>query len=138
MTIEVSLHSPLAEAINAAIQPKLLEVGWGTGGQDDAALAEYIVLMLVNGKTQDEIASDISGEILGLPNDPVAKEFSAWLFGEIESLNSQINGARQPAPVSDAMQISGPDGDVSQASAGVISAYVIHPLSPWLSSHSLL
>ncbi|PKS06365.1 hypothetical protein jhhlp_007113 [Lomentospora prolificans] len=122
MTVEVSLNTPLADAINMAIQPKLLEVGWGTGGADDAALAEYIVLMLVNGKTQDEIASEISGELLNLgPDDPVVKDFAGWLFREIDSLNAQINGVSQSG-ADDAMQISNPDGDASRSGDSVISA----------------
>ncbi|CAI4216199.1 unnamed protein product [Parascedosporium putredinis] len=105
--------------------PKLLEVGWGSGGPDDAALAEYIVLMLVNGKTQDEIASEISGELLSLgPDDPVVKEFAGWLFREIDTLNAQLNGAPQQAHDNsgDAMQISNPDGDASRSGAGAIGA----------------
>ncbi|KAF4962530.1 hypothetical protein FSARC_9397 [Fusarium sarcochroum] len=93
MPVEVSLNTPLAEALNAAIQPKLVEVGWGTGGADDSALAEYIILMLVNGKTQDQIAAELSGDLLNLgPDDPSTRDFSQWLFEQIDSLNAQING----------------------------------------------
>ncbi|KAI5463041.1 hypothetical protein BGZ63DRAFT_380365 [Mariannaea sp. PMI_226] len=93
MAVEVNLDTPLAEAITAAIQPKLLEVGWGTGGADDSALAEYIVLMIVNGKTQEQIASELSGDLLGLgPDDPSTLEFSKWLFEQIDALNTQLNG----------------------------------------------
>ncbi|SPN96956.1 related to nuclear poly(A)-binding protein [Cephalotrichum gorgonifer] len=110
MPVEVIPDTPLADAITTALQPKLVEVGWSTGGQDDAALAEYIVLMLVNGKSQDEIASDISGELLNLePDDPAAKDFASWLFTEVDALNAQLNGAAPPqqsAP--DSMEISYP------------------------------
>ncbi|KAM5356251.1 hypothetical protein ACJ41O_002897 [Fusarium nematophilum] len=93
MPVEVSLNTPLAEALNAAIQPKLVEVGWGTGGADDSALAEYIILMLVNGKTQDQIAAELSGDLLNLgPDDPSTRDFSQWLFDQIDALNSQVNG----------------------------------------------
>ncbi|KFA76353.1 hypothetical protein S40288_07125 [Stachybotrys chartarum IBT 40288] len=101
MAVEISLNTPLAEALNAAIQPKLVEVGWGTGGADDSALAEYIVLMLVNGKTQEEISSELAGDFLTLPpDDPTVRDFSGWLFEQIEYLNAQLNGA--PAPAIDA------------------------------------
>lgn len=87
------MNTPLADALNTAIQPKLVEVGWGTGGAEDSALSEYIILMLVNGKTQDQIAAELAGELLGLgPDDPSARDFAKWLFHEIESLDSQLNG----------------------------------------------
>lgn len=97
MSLEIGLGTPLAEALNAAILPKLLEVGWGTGGSDDSALAEYIILMLVNGKTQDQIAAELSGDLLNLPlDDPVVHDFSKWLFEQVHILsapNGQHNGA---------------------------------------------
>ncbi|KAI0898653.1 hypothetical protein F4806DRAFT_368656 [Annulohypoxylon nitens] len=93
MAVEVVMNTPLADALNQAIQPKLVEVGWGTGGAEDSALSEYIILMLVNGKTQDQIAAELAGELLGLgPDDPSARDFAKWLFHEIESLDSQLNG----------------------------------------------
>lgn len=110
MPVEVSLNTPLADALNAAIQPKLVEVGWAGDG-NDSALAEYIILMLVNGKTQDQIAAELSGELLGLsPDDPTSHEFAKWLFEQTEALNAQLNGG----------QASGADGmaDVSQGDAG--------------------
>jgi nuclear polyadenylated RNA-binding protein NAB2 len=99
MAVQISLNTPLANALGALIQPKLLEVGWGTGGTDDA-LAEYIILMLVNGKTQDEIASELSGDLLNLgPDDPGARDFSKWLFDQVASLSGQPNnGSADGAP----------------------------------------
>ncbi|KAI6250455.1 Nuclear polyadenylated RNA-binding protein NAB2 [Erysiphe necator] len=92
MTVEVILETPLAQALNTAIQPKLIEVGW-SAGDDATALSEYIILMLVNGKNQQQIASELAGDLLQLgPDDPGAREFSQWLFQQIELLDSQING----------------------------------------------
>ncbi|KAI1376252.1 hypothetical protein F4677DRAFT_419340 [Hypoxylon crocopeplum] len=94
MAIEVAMNTPLADALNMAIQPKLVEVGWASGGADDSALSEYIILMLVNGKTQDQIAAELAGDLLSLgPDDPGARDFAKWLFDQIETLNSQLNGA---------------------------------------------
>jgi hypothetical protein len=93
MSIEVVLDSPLANALNMAIQPKLVEVGWSTGGADDSALAEYIILMLVNGKSQDAIAAELSGDLLNLgPDDPGARDFARWLFDQVDVLSSQSGG----------------------------------------------
>ena len=94
MAVEITLNTPLAEALNAVIQPKLVDVGWSTGGVDDSALSEYIILMLVNGKTQDQIAAELSGDLLNLgPDDPGAIDFSRWLFEQVELLHRQLNGA---------------------------------------------
>ena len=93
MAVEVTLNTPLADALNDVVQPKLVDVGWSTGASDDSALAEYIILMLVNGKTQEQIASELSNDLLNLgPDDVGAIEFSNWLFQQVEILHNQING----------------------------------------------
>lgn len=91
-TVEVAVGTPLAEALQNVVQPKLAEVGWATGS-DDNALSEYIILMLVNGKTQDQIASELSNDLLALgPEDSGAIDFSRWLFEQVQLLNAQLNG----------------------------------------------
>lgn len=93
MTVEVSLNTPLAEALSNVVQPKLTEVGWSTGGLDDSALTEYIILMLVNGKTQEQIAAELSNDLLNLdPDDSGATEFANWLFRQVDVLQNQISG----------------------------------------------
>jgi hypothetical protein len=123
MPIQVALNTPLADALSQAVQPKLLEIGWGNGGAEDAALAEYIILMLINGKTEQEIANDISGELLNLgPDDPAATEFARWLFQEIEILDAQLNGAA--ASVESHGELTAPssaDRDTAMDTAGDIS-----------------
>lgn len=107
MPVEIALDTPLANALSVAIQPKLLEVGWGSGA-DDAGLAEYIILMLANGKTQDQISAELSGDLLGLPaDDPSVHDFSRWLFEQIDALNHQLNGGQ--AAGQDATQSSSQD-----------------------------
>ena len=97
MAVEVTLNTPLAEALSNVVQPKLSEVGWSTGGLDDSALGEYIILMLVNGKTQEQIAAELSNDLLNLgPDDSGATDFSKWLFEQVELLNSQLNGGPGP------------------------------------------
>ncbi|KAI9720607.1 MAG: hypothetical protein M1812_002787 [Candelaria pacifica] len=92
MAVEVSLGTPLAEALNSVMQPKLEEIGWSTGGLDDSALSEYIVLMLVNGKTQEQIAAELSNELLNLgPDDSGAIDFAEWLFDQVKVLSKQLN-----------------------------------------------
>ena len=97
MAVEVALNTPLAEALGNVVQPKLSEVGWSTGGLDDSALGEYIILMLVNGKTQEQIAAELSNDLLNLgPDDTGAVDFSKWLFEQVDNLNGQLNGPPVP------------------------------------------
>lgn len=96
MAVEVSLNTPLAEALSNVVQPKLTEVGWSTGGLDDSALTEYIILMLVNGKTQEQIAAELSNDLLSLdPQDSGATEFATWLFQQVETLQNHLDGGPQ-------------------------------------------
>ena len=92
MVVPITGNSPLAQALQNVVQPKLVEVGWG--GVDDSTLAEYIILMLVNGKTQEQIASELSNDLLGLgPEDNGAIDFSQWLFEQVDVLNNELNGS---------------------------------------------
>ena len=85
-----TLNSPLAEALNSRIQPKLVEIGWSVG-DENSPLGEYICLMMVNGKSQDQIASELSGELLGLdPDDASSAQFARWLFDEFEMLKNSM------------------------------------------------
>jgi hypothetical protein len=89
----ITQDSPLAAAVANIIQPKLVEMGWSSDDGQESALIEYIVLMLVNGKTQEQLATELSNDFLGLDEgDTQALEFSRWLFGQVEILNQQING----------------------------------------------
>ena len=108
--VEVALGTPLADALSNVVQPKLSEIGWSTDG-DDSALCEYIILMLVNGKTQEQIASELSTDLLSLaPEDTGAIEFASWLFQQVQSLSHQINGGPPPQRISQPTQASGDHG----------------------------
>lgn len=101
MAVEVALKTPLAEALSEVVQPKLSEIGWNTGGADDSALGEYIILMLVNGKTQEQIAAELSNDLLNLePDNSGATDFSRWLFEQVDILNKQLNGTSASHPQS--------------------------------------
>lgn len=96
MPVEVAMNTPLAEALQREIQPKLVECGWAPSDASDTTMAEYLILMIVNGKTEDEIASELSSDLLNLPpEDDSAKQFARWLFEIIESENAKINGSAQ-------------------------------------------
>lgn len=124
MAVRVELKTPLAEALDAVIQSKLVEVGWSTGEEDGSPLSEYIILMLVNGKSQQAIATELSGELLGLgSDDPGAIEFSRWLFEQLEELSTRLGvGSGQVAqaegdhPHTEAVQqsVEGADGQFAE------------------------
>ncbi len=42
------MGTPLADALNTAIQGKIGELGWTGGGAEDSAMSEYFLLMLAN------------------------------------------------------------------------------------------
>src|SRR5271154_6168505 len=94
----ISLDTPLAETLSHLVQNKITEIGWGQ--EDDTSLAEYIVLMLANGKTQDQIASELAGDLLqdgeGIPH------FTQWLFDQVAILRDGAQprsvAATQPNP----------------------------------------
>lgn len=131
MAVEVAMNTPLADALSSAIQPKLVEAGWASDGGDDSPLSEFIILMLVNGKSQDEIASELAGDLLGLgPDDPTAKDFARWLFEQIDVLNAQINGGAAPPqgqPAQDGSMDQDMDMGMSAPDTAELNAYVTSP-----------
>lgn len=104
MSVEVVLGTPLADALNMAIQGKIAELGWAGPGTEGSAMSEYFLLMLANGKTESEIAAEIAGDLLSLgPDDQTAPAFANWLFQQIGVLGAQLG----PEP---AQSADGPDG----------------------------
>lgn len=97
MPTEITLGTPLATALHGEVASKLQEMGWAAD-PSDSTMTEYIVLMLVNGKTQDEITAELAGELLGLaPDDPDVIAFAQWLFQQIDFHSARLNGnAAQP------------------------------------------
>ena len=92
MSVQIVMNTPLADSLMNVINPKLAEYGWSSGGAEDNALCEYIMLMLVHGKTQQEIASELQTDLLNLdPSDQGPSEFSGWLFQELDSLGGGSN-----------------------------------------------
>lgn len=116
----IVMNTSLTDALASRIQPKLVDIGWSIGGEDSSPLSEYICLMLVNGKNQEQIASELSGDLLGLgPDDPSATEFSKWLFEQVEALNSKFSQEQvkveekyePPQPEKETYHINGGVGD---------------------------
>lgn len=118
----ITQDSPLAAAISNVVRPKLMELGW-IADEQESALSDYIVLMLSSGKTQEQVATEISNDFLGLEEgDTQALEFSNWLFGQVELLNQQINGVssdaaptQAPSFGQDSAQQQGQDAEMGDA-----------------------
>lgn len=99
-----------------------MELGW-IADEQESALSDYIVLMLSSGKTQEQVATEISNDFLGLEEgDTQALEFSNWLFGQVELLNQQINGVsndaaptQAPSFGQDSAQQQGQDAEMGDA-----------------------
>lgn len=90
------MNTSLTDALATRIQPKLVDIGWSIGGEDSSPLSEYICLMIVNGKNQEQIASELSGDLLGLsPEDSSATEFSKWLFEQVDALKGSVMAEQQ-------------------------------------------
>jgi hypothetical protein len=109
--------SPLAQAIQAAVQPKLIENGW-VAEDADTELSEYITLMVTNGKTQQQVVSEVGTELLGVgEDDPAVAELARWLFQQVPMLDAQINGGGQQ-DADHSMDASAPDAQMQSAQNG--------------------
>ncbi|KAF2789230.1 hypothetical protein K505DRAFT_284771 [Melanomma pulvis-pyrius CBS 109.77] len=109
MGVDFSNGSPLASALQGLVQPKLVEFGWTTGG-DDTQIFEYILLMLANEKNEAQIASELSNDLLDLgPENVETQQFAHWLFEQIDLVSRQLNG--QPAGAADAAHLTAAQQD---------------------------
>lgn len=130
MAVDFSSESPLAAQLQQLVQPKLIEFGWTTTG-DDNTLFEYILLMLANDKNEAQVASELSNDLLDLgPDNVETQQFAHWLFGQINALTNadshsnmaDLNSTDGSMPVQDA------DMDGAQDSAhGIMYALCPRP-----------
>lgn len=113
----ITTDSPVGQALQARLLPKLMELGWSSGEQDDT-LSEYIVLMLVNGNNEEEIAHELSTDLLSAePDDPAPANFAKWLFEQVNEIQQQMQGG-QAAPSGPAQEIIGGDASADTNVAG--------------------
>ena len=142
MASEANLDSQLSAALNAAIQPKLAELGWSTGLDDDAALAEYIILLWSNGKTESQLATELSGDLLQLgPDDPGVLAFSRWLFEQVDVLKAQLSGVNAGQSAADTTMAQGDaqneDAEMGDIPTGEAHVYVFLSMELSPDSHCL-
>ncbi len=118
----IALETPLAEALSSAVHSKIVEEGWTQ--EDDTSLAEYIVLMLANGKTQDQIASELAGELL--QDAKGTTEFAQWLFEQVNMLSNGATGsvpAEAAQPSDQLPQSIAPDPSAENGTSAIPAAY---------------
>ncbi|CAB11199.1 Nuclear polyadenylated RNA-binding protein nab2 [Schizosaccharomyces pombe] len=75
-----------SEKLHDSIEKKLSEYGWG---EEAASLADFVLVMLSNGKTQTEI----NEELVDLIGSDFDTSFSLWLFNQIEELEKSKNAS---------------------------------------------
>ncbi|KAF9973942.1 hypothetical protein BGZ73_002785 [Actinomortierella ambigua] len=81
------MDSPLATELNALVLEKLNEYGW----TDNEVLANFIVVMIANGKSKDEITAELAETV----------DFATWLFDRMDAISNQtttpqIQAQQQP------------------------------------------
>lgn len=77
--------TPLGDAFHNVVQQVVAELGWNEA--DDYSLTKMILLLVGKGKSQENIASELSNELLGLaPGDTAASNFMKWLFQQMDLL----------------------------------------------------
>lgn len=93
MATDLAAGTPLAQSLQNLVQPKLAEFGWTTGG-DDTTLFDYILLMLSNGKNEEQVATELSNDLLdeaeGENTD--THQFARWLFEQVDQLRANPTG----------------------------------------------
>ena len=94
MATDLTAGTPLAQSLQNLVQPKLAEFGWTTGG-DDTTLFDYILLMLSNGKNEEQVATELSNDLLdeaeGENTD--THRFARWLFEQVDQLRGSSTAA---------------------------------------------
>ena len=118
MSVELVAGSPQAAQLQNQVQSRLVELEFST--EDDAALAEYIVLMVGNGKTQEQITFELATDFLGIETDnPSVLEFGTWLSEQVSSITGGKTGPDSATlqPQTQRQEAGPPDGSPVDDSA---------------------
>ena len=117
----IALETPEAQALSSAVHSKIVDQGWTQ--DDDTSLAEYIVLMLANGKTQDQIASELAGELL--QDADGTTEFAQWLFQQVDNMSGGAGPSQNaPQPQQESgLELAQESTDSANAESSIPAAY---------------
>ncbi|KAK4050516.1 mRNA-binding protein nab2 [Microbotryomycetes sp. JL221] len=83
--------TPQAQKLQDAIQKQLAFLGWST--EDDNVMAEYVLVMIGNRKTPEQISTELS-DLIGGDFD---QSFVTWLFDEVDKHYPQPKSVPQEA-----------------------------------------
>lgn len=85
MAFGLTIGTERANVLQTAIQDELANRGWGT--EPDVTMAEYITIMLINGKSEEQI----NNELMDLIGPDYDESFGKWLFVEAGKGSSEAN-----------------------------------------------
>ena len=83
--------TPAATRLRTSVHERLVAEGWTQ--DDDSSFAEYVVLMLLNGKKEEEVIAELQGELL--ENAPGIPAFVQWLFQQYNQINQEQTPAKE-------------------------------------------
>ena len=132
----ITEESPLAEQLKSAVQAKAIEYSW-TQDEDDMSLAEYIVLMVANGKNQEQIAAELSGDLL--QDATGIDEFTQWLTDYVARLTGAggVEEVTQDSTMMEEAQIPAAyDNDLGESAPDNAYATYIQCANQVLTSYS--
>ena len=138
MAAQVVANTTGATMLQSAVQTRLVELGWSTDGADDNSLAEYVVLMLQNGKTPQQVGAEMSSD-MGM-DEAAASDFGHWLSEQIQLIGGQPAEDPQSAgtiqhrtgtPQEDAHSSGMVDADMNDAADSVDQADTSMCVSPY-------
>ncbi|KAI9722816.1 MAG: hypothetical protein M1828_004382 [Chrysothrix sp. TS-e1954] len=87
MATDIAAGSKQEAALQNALQARLIEAEFISG--DDSTIADYIVLMIANGKNQSEIQAEVADTLDVSAEDQRTTELVAWLFQQVRLLQGQ-------------------------------------------------
>ncbi|CAO1630801.1 unnamed protein product [Jaminaea pallidilutea] len=113
--LNIDVNGPSSATLQTSIQNALASRGWSTA--DDPVMAEYVLVMLANSKTREQIDSELS-DLVGGDYDAA---FTDWLWGEARRImeggaaeSSSSSAPAEPSAGSDsAMKGGAEDADLS-------------------------
>lgn len=100
----VDAGSDHAQQLQNAIQPKLMENGWVTD-ENDMTLAEYVTMMIVNGRDAQGVQAELGTDLLAIGDDnPEVIDFTKWLFDQVQAITQPQQQQAQQAENNGAQQ----------------------------------
>ncbi|USW56213.1 Putative nuclear polyadenylated RNA-binding protein Nab2/ZC3H14 [Septoria linicola] len=117
----VDAGSDHAQQLQSAIQPKLMENGWVTD-ENDMTLAEYVTMMIVNGKDAQAVQAELGNDLLAIGDDnPEVIGFTKWLYDQVQAITQPQQQQQQEQPQQQ-MDSNGAPSDQADSNAAAQDA----------------